>query len=266
MIYSRTTQASTLHAAGKWTDAVNQFADAERREQQRGYPSLVSFQGYLYCDLLLSRGQTGGVRDRASRAMAVARANDLVLDIAFGALTLGRSDLALRLAGLVSNLSSEIAQKDALTSADALDEAVERLRASGRNDYLPLGLLARAAFRRAAGDWDGARRDLDEAQEIAEPGPMRLYLCDCALERARLALARREAFAPLNGLVEASPPPPALPDAATAAGLKEEARKQLDTARKLVADCGYHRRDEELGELDDVVAGRRRFAGLPPRV
>ena len=95
---------------------------------------------------------------------------------------------------------------------------------------------------------------------------MRLYLCDCALERARLALARREAFAPLNGLVEPSPPPPAPPDAAAAAGLSEEARVQLDAARKLIAECGYHRRDEELSELDDVVAGRRRFADLPPRV
>ena len=95
---------------------------------------------------------------------------------------------------------------------------------------------------------------------------MRLYLCDCALERARLALARREAFAPLNGLVEPSPPPPAPPDAAAAAGLREEARMQLDAARKLIAECGYHRRDEELSELDDVVAGRRRFADLPPRV
>ena len=48
--------------------------------------------------------------------------------------------------------------------------------------------------------------------------------------------------------------------------LVEEARKQLDAARKLIADCGYHRRDEELAELDDVAAGRRRFADLPARV
>ena len=41
---------------------------------------------------------------------------------------------------------------------------------------------------------------------------------------------------------------------------------ELDAARKLIAECGYHRRDEELSELDDVVAGRRRFADLPPRV
>ena len=128
-------------------------------------------------------------------------------------------------------------RRSARGAAAAIDEAVEGLRASGQNDYVARGLLARAAFRRAVGDWDGAARDLDEAQEIAEPGPMRLYLCDIALERARLALARREAFAPLNGLVEPSPPPPALPDAAAAAALQEEARKELDIARKLIADA-----------------------------
>jgi hypothetical protein len=95
---------------------------------------------------------------------------------------------------------------------------------------------------------------------------MRLYLCDGALERARLALARREAFAPLNELIDPSLPPPASPDAAAAAGLTREAREELDKARKLIAEYGYHRRDEELSELDDVVASRRRFADLPPRV
>jgi hypothetical protein len=95
---------------------------------------------------------------------------------------------------------------------------------------------------------------------------MRLYWCDCALEGARLALARREAVAPLAGLVERSPPPPVRPEAAAVASLNEGARKELDVARKLVAECGYHRRDEELAELDAVIAGARRFADLPPRV
>ena len=139
------------------------------------------------------------------------------------------------------------------------------MRASGQNEHVPSGLIARAAFRRSVGDWDGAARDLDEAHEFAEPGPMRLFLCDIALERARLALARREAFAPLSVLAGAHPPQPASPDAAAAAALREEARKQLDVARELISRCGYHRRDKELAELDAVVAGARRFADLPPR-
>jgi hypothetical protein len=179
---------------------------------------------------------------------------------------LGRAHLALALETLGRGPLPDSAQADAGVAAARLSEAVEGLRASGQNDFLARGLLARAAFRRAVGDWEGAARDLDEAQEIAEPGPMRLYLCDCSLERARLALARLEAFAPLNGLVAPSPSPPAPPDAAAAAGLREEARDQLDVARKLVAECGYHRRDQELAELDAVLAGRRRFADLPLRV
>ncbi|HEY1783109.1 MAG TPA: hypothetical protein VGG79_22275 [Roseiarcus sp.] len=146
------------------------------------------------------------------------------------------------------------------------DEAIAGLRGAGQNGHIARGLLARAAFRRAIGAWDGAARDLDEAHEFAEPGPMRLFLSDIALERARLALARREGYAPLNGLVEPSLPLSASPDAAAAASLREEARKQLDMARRLIAECGYHRRDEELAELEEVIAGARRFAGLPPRV
>ena len=140
-------------------------------------------------------------------------------------MTLGRAYLALASQSLASGRSAETACADARAATARLDGAVERLRASGKSDCLARGLLARTAFRRAVGDWEGAGRDLDEAQEIAEPGPMPLYLCDCALERARLALARLEAFAPLNGFVEPSPPPPAPPDAAEAARLLKEARK-----------------------------------------
>jgi len=40
----------------------------------------------------------------------------------------------------------------------------------------------------------------------------------------------------------------------------------LATARELIERCGYHRRDEELVELEAVRDGRCRFADLPPRV
>ncbi len=268
MMVNRTTQAGALHAGGEWEKAAGLFTDAERRQQmwQPQYPRLYSLAGYQYCDLLLSRGRAAEARDRAAQSLEWVRQENFVLGVALDTLTLGRAHLALALQSLASAPSAQTARDDSRASAAKLDEAVEGLRTSGQSDYVAHGLLARAAFRRALGDWDGARRDLDEAQEIAEPGPMRLHLCDCSLERARLALARHEAFAPLNGLIDPSPPPPALPDTAEAARLLEEARKQLDAARKLIADCSYHRRDAEVAELDDVVAGRRRFADLPSRV
>ena len=199
--------------------------------------------------------------------MDLAHRSDRLLDVALNRLTLGHVHLALALAKRGSGPSPGAPAVDARVATDTgLDEAVEAQRSAGRNEHICGGLLVRAAFHRAIGDWDGAKSDLNEAKEIAEPGLRRLYWCDCALEGARLALARREAFAPLAGLVERSPPPPVPPEAAAVASLNEEARKELDVARKLVAECGYHRRDEELAELDAVIAGARRFADLPPRV
>ena len=268
MVTTRAILADALHAAGGWEEANNLFADAERRQREwwAERPLLYQGSGYGFCNLLISQGRAADARDRATQTIEIARRNHWVLIIALDTLTLGRAHLALALHNSANGGPAETTLDDARAAAVKLDEAVEGMRASGNNDEVPRGLLVRTAFRRATGDWDGAARDLDEVGEIAELGPMRLYLCDCALERARLALAQREAFAPLNGLVEPSPLPPALPDAAAAAALRDEARKELDTARKLVAECGYHRRDEELAELDAVVAGPRRFADLPPRV
>ena len=141
------------------------------------------------------------------------------------------------------------APDDAGNARARLDEAVDGLRAAGQSDQVPAGLLARAAFRRSVGDWDGAARDLDEVEEIAEPGPMRLFLCDMALERARLALARSEAFAPLSGLIDDTPRKLERPSAAERKTLHDEAAKQLAIAADYIEKYGYHRRDKEVEAL-----------------
>jgi hypothetical protein len=95
---------------------------------------------------------------------------------------------------------------------------------------------------------------------------MRLFLCDMALERARLSFARIEAFAPLNGMIDDSLPKPAWPGEAECKSLHDEAAKQLAIAADYIEMCGYHRRDEELAELQVVLRGERTFTDLPPRV
>jgi hypothetical protein len=95
---------------------------------------------------------------------------------------------------------------------------------------------------------------------------MRLFLCDMALERARLAFARIETFAPLNELIDDSPSKPERPSEVERKSLQDEAAKELAIAADYIATCGYHRRDEELAELQAVLAGKRTFASLPPRV
>jgi hypothetical protein len=268
MSISRATEANALHAAGKVHNAADLFADAERRQQavRAQFPFLYSMQGYWFCDLLLSQRQAAAALERASHTLQWARTHFSNLTVTLDSLTIGRAHLAEALQSLPKASLGHSARDHARAASTWLREAAERLLASRNNDQIPRGLLARVAFRRSVGDWDRAKSDLNEAKEIAESSEMRLYWCDCALEGARLALARREVFAPLNGLVEPSPPRPVLPDATAAAALREEARKELDVARKLIAECGYHRRDEELAELDAVVASGRRFADLPPRV
>ena len=61
--------------------------------------------------------------------------------------------------------------------------------APASSTYLPLGLLTRAWLRFLTGARTGpesAQEDLDEAWEIAERGPMRLFMADIHLHRARL--------------------------------------------------------------------------------
>ena len=95
---------------------------------------------------------------------------------------------------------------------------------------------------------------------------MKLFLCTMSLERARLAFARMEAFAPLEDLVDARPAKSGSRDLAETTQLKDEAREQLAVAADYIKTCGYHRRDEELAELQAVLRSERKFADLPPRV
>jgi hypothetical protein len=266
MIVRRTNHASALHAAGRREEAERLFAEAEQRQKQlsSNCPLLYAMQGYQYCDLLLGKGEWSRARERATRTIEWIQ--NVIFFIALDKLTLARAHLGLALENGARQGEAPKVRDDARAAQTRLGEAIDGLGAAGRFDDLPRGFLARAVFRRSVGDWLGAARDLDEVEETAEPGPMRLFLCDMALERARLAFARIAAFAPLNRLIDDSPPQPAPPGAEESAKLAEEARANLATARELIAHCGYHRRDEELAELEAVRDSRRRFADLPPRV
>jgi hypothetical protein len=126
-----------------------------------------------------------------------------------------------------------------LHSGEHLKEAMDFLRRAGAQDHLPLGLLTCAMWGGATGAFDGAREDLDEAFEIAERGPMPLYLADIHLHRARLfgLLANRPAAYPWVS-----------------------ARDDLDWARELINKCDYGRR---RGELEDAEAAWRRLHATP---
>jgi hypothetical protein len=108
---------------------------------------------------------------------------------------------------------------------------VSGIRRSGRQNYLPQGLLTRAWLRSLTGPSTGAesaQRELDEAWEIAERGPMPLFLADIHLYRARLFFCDK-------------PYPWQSP------------QQDLAEARRLVEKHGYHRRDEELADAESAI-------------
>jgi hypothetical protein len=267
MLDHRTVHAAALHAAGRYTEAEELFADAERRQRERQskYPLLYSMAGFRYGNLLLAKGDWAAARDQATQTLEWMKPQNWRLDIALDELNLARAYFGLALAsGLTYRVMAREAGRAAFTG---FTRAEDGLRASQQSDYLPYGLLARAAFNRSVGDWNGAASNLDEVEEIAEPGQMRLFLCDMALERARFAFARIEAFAPLDAISDKdNPSKPAVPSAEQIAKLKSEAENQIKIAADYIEKCGYHRRDEELAELRAVLHGEKKFADLPPRV
>lgn len=247
----RTAAADALHQSGERDEARRLFEQAEdmQREDQPEFDLLYSLRGFRYCDLILAPAERaawgsvigqrraspfGGVREaepgdaqpakgpqppaapalaeaerRANQALNIAVKHGLsLLSVALDHLTLARVALYRALLDPIPHSSFDIPH-----FASALDG----LRKADQADELPKALLTAALQHHClGGDAEAARRDLDEAQQIAERGPMPLYLADVHLHRARLFHERAE----------------------------------LAQARALIETHGYGRRKEELADAE----------------
>jgi hypothetical protein len=156
---------------------------------------------------------------------------DGLLEVALDQLTLGRAALY---EGILENSSLEACHL-------FLRNAVDGLRRAGQLDDLPRGLLTRAWFRSLTGARIGpesAQSDLDEAWEIAERGPMPLFMADIHLYRARLFGVRKGKYGAMNEGI-------AYP--------WESPQADLAAARRLIVKHGYLRRMEELEDAEAAI-------------
>ncbi len=223
----RTTLADALHQIGRLPEAEAAFREAEemQKEMQPQFPLLYPPQGYLYCDLLLSQGKYQEVQSRVKKFLEWRDPADTLLSIALEQLALGQAYLLeARQQGMDPSTSLRAGLFSQATAH--LEQAVDGLREAGTQHELPRGLLARAELRRVTGSLDHARADLEEALSIATRGGMRLHEADCHLEYARLHLACEE---------------------------KEKAQQSLDKAKSMIEEMGYHRRDSEVAELEEIM-------------
>jgi hypothetical protein len=198
--------------------------------------------GFRYCDWLLSpaeriawqalfrgtgvlpvKDEHGGdgpetlcadVERRATSAIAWARHFGFLLDIALDHLTLAR-------VGLVRAILAHPLPQPTL-GLPHVTAAVNGLRDAGQLHFLAKGLLTAALYHFVRGDVASTHTALDQAREIAERGPMPLYLADIHLHHARFFRDRAE----------------------------------LARARELIEKHGYGRRQEEL---DDAEAAARNW-------
>jgi len=239
-IVGRAVHADALGKAGRRAESGRLFAEAEamQAERESDHPLLYSWRGFWYSDELLINAERAAwrmvlrdgsapsqslgeacsaVTERAAQTIQIALMANQIVDI-------GQNHLTLARAALYATIL-----KDQRPGGDHLRQAVDFLYRGGQQDYFCRGLLTRALFRAATGAFDGAREDLDEAYEIAERGPMKLHLADIHLHRARLfgLMASRPAAYPWT-----SP------------------RDDLDAAKKLIEECGYGRRREELADAE----------------
>ncbi len=243
---NRTTLADALYQTGQWAEAKALFRKAEemQRERQPAYPLLYSLGGFRYCELLLSEAEQKAAKGEDSQKgeelSVVCRTVELratqmlqgtgqqlgLLSIALDHLTLGR-------ATLYRAILEQTDFQQPLSTFAHIDQAVHGLRLAGTQDYLSCGLLTRAWLRSLTGPHTGpesAQNDLDEAWEIAERGPMPLYMADIHLHRARLFY--REVEYPW-----------------------ESPQADLDEARWLIEKHGYWRRKEELEDAEEMIKG-----------
>ncbi|MCU0753804.1 MAG: hypothetical protein MUE46_01610 [Xanthomonadales bacterium] len=238
----RTNLADALHQAGRRSESEALFIQAERmqaawRPQLR---FLVSLRGFQFADLLLSDAERTAwqlfdssdvdiseysslkssitacldVEQRAKAALDYSNRRELLLDIALDHLTQTRA----------------ILYRSLLTGADTsdiehlkveIDTTLSKLRLANVSVFLPRALLTAAFFYfRFGSSPEKSKKLIDEAQRIAERGPMPLDLADVHLHRARMFRDKSE----------------------------------LEKAGKLIRNLGYGRRYEELADAEAALA------------
>jgi tetratricopeptide (TPR) repeat protein len=226
----RATLAAILHHLGSpgsemFTRAERVFMEAERIVPEANYPhldGLYTLWGFRYCDFLLDQKKVEEAHERGlwMQRMTDEKHTQKDPENGLGPISAGLERLVLGRVGL-HRLESGLKVNEDSVRRD-LDHAVEELRRAGRADFVPLGHISRAAFRRLTRDAPGARVDLDSARAVIDRSGMMVHKVDYLLEFTRLELAT---------------------------GARAQAEHSLREATLLIEKIGYGRRQRELEAL-----------------
>jgi len=222
--------ANGLIQMGRYNEAETCLQKVEKIEKIVSRESSYSYTlwRFFYCDLLLSQELSEVAETRATEALKIAKSQHGLLEVALGHLFLGKARLLI---------SKQKDTADYSLAANSLNLAVDSLLKAGDVNYLPSGLLTRAELNRSLGNLILAEHDLGKAFNIAARGEMGLRQADCQLEYARLYLAMKKKNNEANINRQN----------------KEKAREHWETAREMIEQMGYHRRDKDVKEIEEQL-------------
>ena len=245
----RVAAADALHQSGQREEAGTLFTEAERMQQERQpeFDLLYSLKGFQYCDWLLAPAEQAAWQQLLNQPLSnfesqisdclaeVERRATITLkwmiDNEMSLLSIAIDHLTLARIGLLRAILANPLPQPTL-DLPHVAAAVNGLRAAGTMDHLPRGLLTASLYHFVRGEHGLALKHLAEAQQIAERGPMPLFLADIHLTRARLAGSVRE----------------------QGGGMNVDAKAELAQAATLIRSLGYGRRTEELADAEKAIA------------
>lgn len=215
-------KAHVLFQAGRIPEAELAYKAADNiaidKLKETQAPQIVYFFApSQFCDLLLYQGRYNEALIHAKRIIEGAVTEKNSLQLGLGYLSLARAQLRL----------GERGGSDFKEMEESFEKALDNLREAAVLENISQGLIARAEFHRVSGNYTRGHFDLDRAMRSVTRGSMRLLRADCLLEQARLYLAE---------------------------GNEVEAGAELSTAKAIIKQTGYHRRDKDVKEIEEALA------------
>jgi hypothetical protein len=170
--------------------------------------------------------------DKCKNAILHANVHDFSESVGGSLLMQAMDSLIIGRANLFMSIGSQSETKDQYLSwaESYICKAINNLRSAGRSHFLAEGLIVFAWLHVKLNDFKNAKIHLDTAFEMAEVGPMPLYLADVLLHRANLFFDRK--------------PYP-----------WESVKTDLANARKLIDTFGYGRRQKILKVMENLIGG-----------
>lgn len=167
------------HQAWRLKEAQQSFERAEMLQAAAfpDWPTLISYRGFLYCDLLLSLSEFDDVHERASRSLSHPKSANHPAVRGLDYLTLAKVEM-LRPNG------------DLHLAKTHLEKAEELVRTGGDLDDLPRVLVALAEVGRLRGDVATAQTQLRQAVWLCERAGQNLRMVDCLTVQARVEALR----------------------------------------------------------------------------